>query len=128
MIGTMKTSWALAAGLAVAVVACSWSPMRDPSQPAVVPSLVAAAPMGTKLTVRHVGRERVGGPTDRWEWTVTGVSADVTIAAYSTWCEQHGLTPRPAKDIGMSCGGIDLVFQSDEAVWGSIGDDNPLIR
>ena len=31
-------------------------------------------------------------------------------------------------DVGMSCGGIDLVFQSDEAVWGSIGDDNPLIR
>jgi hypothetical protein len=128
MIVSMKPSWALAAGLAVVVVACSWSPMGDLSQPAVVRSLVAAAPMGTKLTVEHVGRERVGGLTDRWEWTVTGVSADVTMAAYSTWCEEHGLTPQPSKDVGMSCGGIDLVFQSDEAVWGSIEDDNPLIR
>jgi len=128
MIGTMKTSWALAAGLSVVVVACSWSPIGDSSQPAVVRSLVAAAPIGSKLTVGHVGADRFGGVTDRWEWTVTGVSADATMAAYSTWCEQHGLTPRPSMDVGMSCGGIDLVFQSDEAVWGSIGDDNPLIR
>jgi hypothetical protein len=128
MIGSMKTAWALAAWLAVVVVACSWSPIGDPSQPAVVRSLVAAAPTGTKVTVGHVDRERFGGLTDRWEWTVTGVSAEVTTAAYSTWCVEHGLTPEPRKDVGMSCAGIDLVLQTDEAVWGSISDDNPLIR
>jgi hypothetical protein len=128
MIGTMKTSWALAAGLSVVVVACSWGPIGDPTQPAVVRSLVAAAPTGSRLTVEHVSADRFGGVTDRWEWTVTGVPADVTMAAYSTWCMEHGLTPEPRKDVGVSCGGIDLVFMTDVAVWGSIYDDNPLTR
>ena len=127
MIGTMKTSWALAAGLALVVAACSWIPLGDLWQPAVVRSLVTTAPMGSEVTVRHVGKERVGGHADRWEWTVTGVNADVTMAAYSTWCEEHGLTPRSNKG-GMSCGGINLAFMSDGSVWGGIGDDNPLMR
>lgn len=128
----LKMSRALLVGLSLAVAACTRSPFGDPPQPAIVESLVAAAPTGSKVTVTHVGADPFGGFTAHWEWTVTGVPMDVTMDVYSTWCQEQGLTPKPSEDVGMFCGGIDFYFEGDEdvgpAVWGSINDDNPLIR
>jgi hypothetical protein len=82
----MRRSLALAVVLALSLAACSRS-LFPPPQPAVITSLVDAAPTGSTVSVEHWDKDPWGNFDAHWSVDVTGVPVGVAYDAYLAWCD-----------------------------------------
>ncbi len=117
--------------LALSLAACSGS-LFGPPQPAVIKSLVAAAPAGSTVSVEHKDKSPWGAYDAHWSVDVRGVTVGVARDAYQAWCEASptgwtwGLDPGG----GYRCSDVEFWEPNRDEDWfrAKLSDDSPLAR
>lgn len=126
----MRRSLALVVLVALSMAACSRS-LLPPPRPAVITSLVDAAPAGGTVSVAHYDKDPWGGFDAHWSVDVTGVPVEVAREAYQAWCEAspNGWTWDLNPDGEWGCSDISFrTFWDEDRLSATLYDDSPLAR
>lgn len=116
--------------LALSLAACSGS-LFGPPQPAVIKSLVDAAPAGSTVSVEHKDKDPWGNFDAHWNVDVRGVPVEVARDAYQAWCETspNGWKWVLDPDGGFRCSDVLFWPRADEEWFNAtLYDDSPLAR